>query len=213
MGALRRSHQHADVAEARRQRPDVHAVAHDGVVLADAFDVPDRTQPSSQRDGVHHRRRAGVSRMERSPAGRMRDHRAGAAGKRLQHVLAWQGPQRARAGHRDRRKSLRVARAERLRSLLRVPRRRDQPVVSRPGRGQQIHRPAVFAGRGLSPLARPGRPGAADDPRPEGKQSVQTVVHVALPRARTMRRTTRRRNTSTSTRASSTTATRPIASG
>ena len=53
----------------------------------------------------------------------------------------------------------RVAAAEGLRPLLRLPRRRDQPVVSRPGRGQPLHRPAVLAGGGLSPLQGPRRPG------------------------------------------------------
>ena len=43
--AVRRPHQHADAAEARRQRADLLAVAHDGAVLADPLDVPDRAQP------------------------------------------------------------------------------------------------------------------------------------------------------------------------
>ncbi len=49
--AVRRRHQHADAAEARRQRPDVLAVAHDGALLADPLDAPDRTQPSPERHG------------------------------------------------------------------------------------------------------------------------------------------------------------------
>src|SRR5215475_13970384 len=46
--------------------------------------------------------------------------RPGAAGIRLEHVLARQGSQRARVGHRLRREPQRMAAAEGLRSLLRI---------------------------------------------------------------------------------------------
>ena len=52
-----------------------------------------------------------------------------------------------------------------------------------------------------------------DDPRRQGQRAVTAVADLVLPRCATMRRTMPRRSTSTSTRASSTTATRPIASG
>ena len=59
----------ADAAEARRQRPDVFAVAYDRALLADAFDVPDRAQPSPQRMLMHHRGRARLSWLERPHTG------------------------------------------------------------------------------------------------------------------------------------------------
>ena len=82
--AVRRAHQHADDGPAGRERPDLHAVAHDRAVLADAVDLPDRSQPPRQP--------ACASIMEgtngfpgaagRHPR-RVRDHRPGAAGQRL----------------------------------------------------------------------------------------------------------------------------------
>ena len=69
----------------------------------------------------------------------------------------------------------------RLRPLLRVHRRRDQPVVSRPGRGQPLHRPAVPARGRLPPLEGPGRQGARVHPRLEAVGARQALVHVVLP--------------------------------
>ena len=54
-------------------------------------------------------------------------------------------------------------------------------MVSRPRRGQPLHRAALRTGGGLSPLQGPGRPGDQDDPRPEGHQPVEALVHVVLP--------------------------------
>ena len=74
-----------------------------------------------------------------------------------------------------------VAAPEGIRSLLRFPRRRNQPVVSRPRRRQPVRRAAIRAGRGLSLLQGPGRPGHLDHPRSEGHQSVAALVHVVQP--------------------------------
>ena len=81
----------------------------------------------------------------------------------------------------QRRQQVGVAAAEGLRPLLRVPRRRDQQLVSRPGRGQPLHRAAVHARGGLPPVEGPRRPGAPDAARPAGVEPVQAVVHVVLP--------------------------------
>ena len=47
--AVRRADRDADAAAPGRRRPDVLAVAHDRALLADALDVPDRSQPSPER--------------------------------------------------------------------------------------------------------------------------------------------------------------------
>ena len=60
--AVWRRDQHADAAEAGRQRADVLAVAHHGAVLADPLHASDRTQPPSERHGRDHRGRERISR-------------------------------------------------------------------------------------------------------------------------------------------------------
>ena len=134
--------------------------------------------------------------------------------ERLEHVLARQEPQRAgrRPGRRARPKKNWPLQPG-LRPLLRLHRRRDQQVVSRPRRGQPLHRPALHARRGLPPLEGPGRPGDRDASATSSSRSPTSPGSCGSARAPTTRRTTRRRSTSTSTRASSTTATRPTASG
>ena len=84
-----------------------------------------------------------LPRRERPSPGAGRDHRADPPGRRLEHLLAGQEPQRRRTGRRLRREPQAVAAPEGLRSLLRLPRRRNQPVVSRPRRRQPVHRTAV----------------------------------------------------------------------
>ena len=180
--ALRRPDQHADVAEAGGSGPQVLAVAHDGALLAYPLHAPDRTQPPPERHGRHHRGRERIPRCERPHSAGVCHPPAATPGRRLEHVLAGQGPQRPRAGHRLGRDAQAMAAAAGLRSVLRLPGRRDQPVVSRPRRRQPVHRPAVQPRGGVPPLQGPGRPGAPDDPRPQGHQPVEAVVHVVLPR-------------------------------
>ena len=107
-----------------------------------------------------------------------------------------------------------LAAAEGLGPLLRLPRRRDQPVVP----GPDVRQPQVIdqpyqPGGGLSPLQGSGRPGDPDAQGRAADQPVAAVVHVVLPRGQPRAASGGRRNGPTSTRASSTTATRPIASG
>ena len=99
-----------------------------------------------------------------------------------------------------------------LRALLRVPRRRDEPVVPGPGLRQPPGRPAAHAGGGL-PLHRGHhRQGARVHQGRQGARAREAVLPLLragrLPRART----TRRRSGSTATRAASTWATRRCAS-
>ena len=168
--AVRRPDQHADPAEGGRPGPDVLAVAHHRAVLADALDPADRTQPPPERHGA------------RSPRART-DFPARTAASRP-NAPPWRRFSRTTAGARSgwartttcpSRTSPRGATRKQwplqngLRPLLRLPRRRDQPVVSGSGRRQQVHRSAVRPGRGLSPLEGPRRPGAPHDSRPLGR--------------------------------------------
>ena len=100
----------------------------------------------------------------------------------------------------------------RLRALLRVPRRRDQPVVSGPRLRQPSRRPAALAGGGLPPHRGPHRQGARVHQGRQGARAREAVLPLLragrLPRART----TPRRSGSTASRAASTWATRRCAS-
>ena len=68
------------------QRRALHAVAHDGAVLADAFVPADRAQSHAQQHGLHHRGRDRVPERERhDPAGE-RDAAGDPRRARLEHV-------------------------------------------------------------------------------------------------------------------------------
>ena len=71
-----------------------------------------------------------------------------------------------------------------LRALLRLPRRRDQPVGARAGPRQHPHRPAVHPGGGLPPHRGPGRPGDPDDPGPAAGRAAQAVLPLLRARRR-----------------------------
>ena len=75
----------------------------------------------------------------------------------------------------------------RLRALVRVPRRRDEPVVSRPRLRQPPGRPAEHAGGGLPPHRRHHRQGARVHPRRQGGRAREAVLPLLrarrLPRA------------------------------
>ena len=86
-----------------------------------------------------------------------------------------------------------LAARPRLRALLRLPRRRDQPVVSRPDAGQQPDAPAEGPRGRLPPQRGPGRPGDQDgrstrtSTRPRSRSSCTT-----RPGPRTRRTTCRK---------------------
>ena len=154
-----------------------------------------------------------LPRLQLAHPARERDDGARAARRRLEHLLGRQEPQRPGRRVDDGRLEEELAARPGLRPLLRLHRRRDQQLVSRPGRGQPLHRPALPARGRLPPLQGPGRQGArASSATPSSPSPTSPGTCGSAP-APTTRRTTRRRSTSTSTRASSTTATRPTASG
>ena len=146
----------------------LHAVAHDGAVLADALDAssPDATTTRTAWPAITE----GVDRLP----GRERAHPAGVRDDRARSCATTAGAPSGSARTttcpvddvaRRAAPKQNWPLAAGLRPLLRLPRRRDQPVVSGPRRGQPLHRPAVHARGGLPPLEGPRRPGAHDDPR------------------------------------------------
>ena len=211
--ALRRPDRDADAAAAGRRRPDVLAVAHDGAVLADALDVPDRSQPPLQRLRVD----LGV--LDRLPGlqlahpARERDDRPRPARRGLQHVLGRQEPQRAGRRVDDGRVQEGVA-ARRRASTASTASSAARPTTGIPTSPRTTTTSTSPTARGgLPPVEGPGRPGAADDPRLQAVRARQALVPVVLPGRQPRPAPRARRSTSTSTRASSTTATRPTASG
>ena len=195
--------------------PDLLAVAHDGALLADPLDAPDRPQPPPQRHAPAITEGAnGFPGAARPHPGRVRHGRPGPPGQRLEHVLARQEPQRPRAGRRLRRRAASSGRCRRASTAS------TASSAARPTSGTRtwsrttsfIDQPYTPGG-GLPPLQGPRRPGASAcsaTRRPATRRSRGSCGSAPAP---TTRRTTRRRTTSTSTRASSTTATRPTASG
>ena len=213
--AVRRPDQHADDAAARRQRPDLLAVAHDRAVLADALVLPHRPQPPPERLRL---------RSPRASTG-FPGYNAHIPPENatMAEVLREAGWSTFWVGKNhnvpvdeldDGRVEEELAARPGLRPLLRLHRRRDQPLVSRPRRGQPLHRPAVHARGGLPPLQGPRRPGDPDASATRSRPTPdEALVHVVLPGRQPRAAPRARRSTSTSTRASSTTATRPTASG
>ena len=100
---------------------------------------------------------------------------------RVVDVLGGQEPQRAHRRVDDGRLQEELAPRPGLRPLLRLHRRRDQQLVSEPGRGQPLHRPALPPRGRLPPVQGPGRPGAAVHPRLQADRARQALVPVVLP--------------------------------
>ena len=135
------------------------------------------------------------------------------ARRRLEHVLDRQEPQHPGRRVDDGLLEEGLAARPRLRPLLRLHRRRDEPVVSRPRRGQPLRRPAVRPRGRLPPVEATWPTRRSSSSATPSSPSPASPGTCGSARAPTTLPTTRRRSSSTSTRASSTTATRPTASG
>ena len=94
----------------------------------------------------------------------------------------------------------------RVRDVLRLHRRREQPVGPGAVRRHDPGRAAGDPGGGLPPHRGPGRPGRRLGAPAEGADAGQAVLRLLRARARPTPRTTSRRSGPTSTRGSSTTA-------
>ena len=164
--------------------PALHQLPHHRAVLADAGLPPHRAQPPLRRHGRARRLGPRLPRHPR-PRGEERRH-AGrdAARAGLQHLRA-----RQVAPHADGRDlgggPVRpVADAARLRPLLRLPRRRDQPDPPRAGVRQPSDRDAESPR--LSPHRGPGRPRHRLSARPDRARARSSVL--PLPRVRRLPR-------------------------
>ncbi len=147
---LRRALPDAERGEAGGGRPEVQPLPHHRAVLADAAGAADRPQPPLRRHGRHHRdrhRRAGLQ------LGAAQHHvaaRADAQAQRLLHGAVRQVPRGAGVADEPGRAVRRLAHGRRrLRVLLRLHRRRGQPVVPDALRGHHAGRAEEDARRGL----------------------------------------------------------------
>ena len=182
---------HSGRGAARRGRAEVHPVPHDCAVRADASGVAHRSQPPLGRDGLHHRARDVGAGLQRDPSQHGRAARGDPQAERVLDVAVRQVPRGAGAPDEPDGPVRRVAdRWRRLRVLLRLHQRRDEPVLPGDLRGHDAARAAQDAGGGL-PLHRGhdrqghrvGAPAEVVDARP-------AVLHVLRAgrdaRARTM---------------------------
>ncbi len=151
---LRRSRRHAEHRSGGGERPALRQHAHDRAVLADAVVHPDRPQPPLERGGVHHGAGHRLPRLRRSHAVRERDVARDAGRAGLQHVLPRQVAPVAVGGQHAGRAVPPLAARPRLRALLRLPRRRDEPVVPGPDPGQRLGPPAAARRRTATTSAR-----------------------------------------------------------
>ena len=161
---------------------DVHELPHDGALLADALVPADGPQPHDERHGLHHRGDLGLPERERAHPVRVREHRRGARRARLEHLHRRQVAPLRRGRDEPRLVEAPVAARPRLRALLRLPRRRDEPVVSRPGLRQPPgRRQPTLARGGLPPHGRPHRQGDRVHPGRQGDRAGQAVLPLLLP--------------------------------
>ena len=159
----------------------VHELPHDGAVLADPLVPDDRPQPHHERDGCITEAASGFPNAN----GHIPFECATIA-----EVLGERGWNTYMVGQVA---SLRRGRDEpgvdqapvadrsRVRALLRVPRRRDEPVVSGPGLRQPPGRAADVARGGLPLHDRHHRQGARVHPGRQGDRPRQAVLPVLLP--------------------------------
>ena len=140
---LRRADRDAEHRPDRRRRRALHAVAHDGAVLADPLVPADRPQPHPQQHGLHHRGGDRVPERQRhDPAGE-RDAVGDPRRARLEHLHGRQVAPVPDRRDEPRLDPAQLAERPGLRALVRVPRRGDEPVVSRPRLRQPPGRPAA----------------------------------------------------------------------
>ena len=167
----------------RGEGAQVQPLPHDRAVLADAAGAPHRPQPPRGRDGRDHRDRDLGARLQLRPAEHRGAARRDAEAERLLDGAVRQVPRGAGLGDEPPRPVRLLAdRRRRLRALLRLHRRRDEPV--RPGDlpRHRARRAGADAGRGL-PL-HGGHDGQGDrlDPSAEGAHGRQAVLRLLRPR-------------------------------
>ena len=163
---LRRPGSHADARPAGPERASVQQLPHHRAVLADAGRAEVRPEPPHREHGVHHGNGHRDARLHRPDS--EHDGAAGrdAAPERVFHRRVRQVARDGHVGSQHRRPVRPLAAAAGVRQVLRVLRRRDQPVGAA---ALRWHRPGRTAGRSELPLHdRHDRQGAGLDQVPEG---------------------------------------------
>ena len=175
---IRRTVPDAELRAAGGERAPVQPLPHDGAVLADAGSPPERAKPPRRRDGRHHRDRDLGAGIQLDPAEGCGPARRDAQAERLLDRAVRQVPRGSGLGDEPDGAVRRVAHRQRLRALLRLHRRGDEPV--RPG-----HLPRHRAGRARSdprtglPLHRGhDRPHDPVGARAEGPDAGQAVLRL-----------------------------------
>ncbi len=180
-GAVRRPDRDAQHQAHRRPGPDLHELPYDGAVLPDPVLPADGAQPHHERHGVHHRGNLRLPERERPRPVRMREPRRGARRARLEHLHRRQVASLRRGRDEPRLVQAPVAARPRLRALLRVSRRRDEPVVPGPRLRQPSRRTTEVARGGLPPHGRSHRQGDRVRSGREGDRTGQAVLPLLLP--------------------------------
>ena len=179
---LRLRDPHAEHRPARRRRHPLHELPHDVAVLTDPRVVAHRPQPPRGGHGLARQLRPRLRRLPRRhpPVGRAPP--GGAARARLEQLRRRQVAPHADAPHRAHRAVPHVAHPARLRPLLRVHGRRDEPVGTLPHRGQPPHRHPRHPR--LPPHHRPDEPGDHAGERPAVGGTGATVPALSRVRCR-----------------------------
>ena len=176
---LRRALRHADRRGPRRGWPQVQPLPHDRALRADPAGAADRAQSSLGRDGRDHRGRDLGAGLQLDPTQHGGAARRNPEVERLLDRAVRQVSRGAGlAGEPDGPVRRLAQRRRWLRALLRLHRRRDQPVQPGAVRGDDRGRAGPDGGGGLPPHRGPGRPGDRLDPPTEGADAGQAVLHL-----------------------------------
>ncbi len=128
---LRRPDPHADRRSAGEPGAAVQPVPHHGRVLADADGPAQWPQPPHEQHGRDHRDRHGVPRQHGATAEQRGAAGGDAPAERLQHRLLRQEPRDGALGGQRLRPDRPLADPVRIRRVLRLLRRRDEPAGRR----------------------------------------------------------------------------------
>ena len=160
------------------KRAEVHPLPHHGALLAHARGAAERPQPPHRRHGRHHGDRHLGSGLQLDPAEDLRAAGRDPEAERLLDGAVRQVPRGAGLGDEPDGPVRRLADRQRLRVLLRLHRRRDQPVLPGHLRGDDAGRAREDARRGLPLHGRHDRQGDRVGAPAEGADAGQAVLRV-----------------------------------
>ena len=179
---LRLRYCNPDLRPARRRWSALFELPHHSPVLPHPRGAVERPQSPQQLDGENHRVGLGISRLQLPHPARERLPVGDPARCRLRDLRT--GQVASRPGDPDRcgQPEGQVAARAWLRTVLRIPRRRNRSVRSRPG-ARQLPRPAATNARGgLPPHRGHHRRGHRLPRRPARFDAAAAVLHVVRPR-------------------------------